>query len=179
MSLSTATRRVRAVGKASRVQTIVRHACITARARLTSQCYDPCWSWPSLSVASAAGLEAFDPDGSEADAIERALGVPVLRHADKKPAGGCAEIKERFSCAAHEVLMVGDRYVTDVMFGTRHGMLTARVAPFDTSGESVAVRGARTLEEAAVARRRRRGLQPVAHPLLESLGPWTREGARH
>ena len=62
--------------------------------------------------------------------------------------------------------MVGDRYVTDVMFGNRHGMLTVRVAPFDTTHESVAVRTGRLLEETSLARRRRRGLRPLPHLLL-------------
>lgn len=35
--------------------------------------------------------------------------------------------------------MVGDRYLTDVVFGNRNGMLTIRPAPFTPKGEPKAV----------------------------------------
>ena len=35
--------------------------------------------------------------------------------------------------------MVGDRYLTDVVFGNRNGMLTIRPAPFTAAGEPMAV----------------------------------------
>lgn len=35
--------------------------------------------------------------------------------------------------------MVGDRYLTDVVFGNRNGMLTVRPAPFTSQGEPKAV----------------------------------------
>lgn len=56
--------------------------------------------------------------------MEAALGVPVLRHSSKKPSGGTAELQERFSCEAHEIVCVGDRGLTDIVFGNRNGLLT-------------------------------------------------------
>jgi phosphatidylglycerophosphatase GEP4 len=44
--------------------------------------------------SNSAGLQQYDPQGQEADTLERAFGVHVLRHKDKKPAGGCAELQE-------------------------------------------------------------------------------------
>lgn len=35
--------------------------------------------------------------------------------------------------------MVGDRFLTDVVFGNRNGMLTIRPAPFTSKGEPKAV----------------------------------------
>ena len=99
--------------------------------------------------------------------MEAALGVPVLRHRSKKPAGGTPEIEALLGCSPDKAVMVGDRYLTDVVFGTLNGMLTVRVAPFDTSGESFAVRAARWLEGALVAAYRRAG---VAAPAQELLG---------
>ena len=58
------------------------------------------------------------------------MGVPVLQHKRKKPAGGCQELVDRFSCQPHEVLPVGDRALTDIVFGNVNGMLTAHVRPF-------------------------------------------------
>jgi len=40
---------------------------------------------------------------------------------------------------AEQLVMVGDRYLTDVVFGNRNGMLTIRPAPFTSQGEPKAV----------------------------------------
>ena len=34
------------------------------------------------------------------------------------------------------MIFVGDRYLTDVVYGNRHGMFTVRVEPFTEEGES-------------------------------------------
>lgn len=47
--------------------------------------------------------------GKEAAALEASLGVGVLRHTEKKPAGGSAELEVHFGCPAHQLVMVGDR----------------------------------------------------------------------
>lgn len=44
--------------------------------------------------SNSAGLQQYDPQGEEAASLERAFGVHVLRHKDKKPAGGCQELQE-------------------------------------------------------------------------------------
>lgn len=59
--------------------------------------------------SNSAGLTQFDPEGRQAATLEARLGVPVLRHKEKKPAGGCSELEEYFQCAASEMVMVGDR----------------------------------------------------------------------
>lgn len=41
--------------------------------------------------------------GREAEAVEAALGVPVLRHTQKKPAGTAAEAEAHFGCACFAV----------------------------------------------------------------------------
>jgi len=43
-------------------------------------------------------------------------------------------------CAAERLVMVGDRYLTDVVFGNRNGLLSVRVAPIELRGEPAAVR---------------------------------------
>lgn len=80
-------------------------------------------------VELLAGLEGFDTDLSKARAVEAAIGVPVLQHKNKKPAGGCKEILQRFKCESHEVVVVGDRLLTDIVFGNINGMLTVHVRP--------------------------------------------------
>ena len=46
--------------------------------------------------SNSAGLKQFDPEGVEAQALEDALGIPVLRHEDKKPAGGPEDVEKHF-----------------------------------------------------------------------------------
>lgn len=65
--------------------------------------------------------------------------------------------------------MVGDRYLTDVAFGNRLGMLTVRVDPVDDSGkgEPRAVRASRAVEEALVRRRKGKGKEAPRQVLVE------------
>ena len=41
----------------------------------------------SVCVCGLQGLHQFDPQGKEAEVVERELGVRVIRHAQKKPLG--------------------------------------------------------------------------------------------
>ncbi len=43
-------------------------------------------------------------------------------------------------CPASKLVMIGDRYLTDVVYGNRHGMLTIRPTPISLQGEPFAVR---------------------------------------
>ena len=38
--------------------------------------------------------------GEEADRLEARLGIPVLRHSEKKPGGGAAALEQHFGCVA-------------------------------------------------------------------------------
>ena len=65
--------------------------------------------------------------------------------------------------------MVGDRYLTDVAFGNRLGMLTVRVDPIEKSGrgEPRAVAVSRAVEEALVRRREKKGMRSPEQELVE------------
>lgn len=56
--------------------------------------------------------------------MESSLGVTVLRHKEKKPGGGehLADFVKPIS--PEKVAFVGDRILTDVLFGNRNGNLT-------------------------------------------------------
>ena len=43
-------------------------------------------------------------------------------------------------CPASRLVMIGDRYLTDMVYGNRHGMLTVRPSPLTLAGETLAVR---------------------------------------
>lgn len=116
--------------------------------------------------SNSAGLRQYDPDGAEARLLEERLGVHVLRHGYKKPFVSeevRREVEEWFGVGAGQLVMVGDRYMTDVVFGNRLGMMTVRVKPFvEVRGEKgrgekgrrhtdpQSVRVSRRLEEALV-----------------------------
>ena len=83
--------------------------------------------------SNSAGLRQYDPEGREAALLERELGVRVLRHKYKKPFVSDEvreEVEAWFGVAASRLAMVGDRYMTDVVFGNRLGMMSIRVKPF-------------------------------------------------
>lgn len=42
-------------------------------------------------------------------------------------------------CPAERLVMVGDRFLTDVVFSNRNGLLSVRVAPLELRGEPAAV----------------------------------------
>ena len=78
-----------------------------------------------LIVSNSAGTASDDPGGREAALLERETGVRVLRHATKKPGCG-AEIlrvlrEEAGVRCPSQVVVVGDRLLTDVMMGNLMG----------------------------------------------------------
>ncbi|CAI5489156.1 unnamed protein product [Closterium sp. Naga37s-1] len=91
-------------------------------------------------LSNSAGLKQYDPDGSLAAAMEQALGVPVILHTEKKPGGGAAELETHFGCRADEMVMVGDRCLTDIVFGNRNGLLTVLTAPLSPGEDPLVVR---------------------------------------
>ena len=119
-------------------------------------------------LSNSAGLEQYDPEGTEAARVEGALKVRVLRHREKKPAGGRADLERHFGCATDELIMVGDRYFTDIVFGNRNGMFCVRVAPCSLEGEPVGVRIARYLEDRLV--RRTREVKRISPPMHRLAG---------
>ncbi|KAK9867335.1 hypothetical protein WJX84_001695 [Apatococcus fuscideae] len=121
-------------------------------------------------VSNSAGLEEFDAEGKEAAAVEAALGVPVLRHSEKKPGGSAASLTSYFGCDASEILMVGDRFLTDVVYGNRNGLFTVRTRAFELAGEPTSVLWARKLEEKLVKRWRAKGQQPPMQTVLLRTG---------
>ncbi|KAF2952795.1 phosphatidylglycerophosphate phosphatase 1, chloroplastic/mitochondrial [Oryza sativa Japonica Group] len=122
----------------------------------------------SLAVYSnSAGLKQYDPDGLEATAIEAVIqGVHVIRHDIKKPGGEAKEIESYFGCSASNLVLVGDRYFTDVVYGNRNGFLTVLTEPLNFANESYIVRQVRKFEAYLISYWYRKGHRPIKHPLL-------------
>jgi phosphatidylglycerophosphatase GEP4 len=142
---------------------------------------------PSLLPALKAARDAFGPTGivvlsnsagtpddighAAANALERSLGLPVLRRRHKKPRG-FESVRSHFGgCEPGALLMVGDRLLTDVTFGNAHGMLTVHTTRLLSSArEPGVVRLARCFERFLADRYRRRGVRPPPHPLAAAVG---------
>lgn len=120
--------------------------------------------------SNSAGLKQYDPNGVEASAIEAVIeGVHVIRHDAKKPAGAAKEIESYFGCSASDLVLVGDRYFTDVIYGNRNGFLTILTEPLSFAGESYIVRKVRKLEAYIISYWYKKGHRPVKHPLLPDV----------
>ncbi|XP_078171646.1 haloacid dehalogenase (HAD) superfamily protein [Carex rostrata] len=116
--------------------------------------------------SNSAGLTEYDPDGSEARSLEESIeGIRVIRHEAKKPSGSAEEIERFFGCSASQLLMIGDRYFTDVAYGNKNGFLTILTEPLCLSKEPIVVQQVRKFESFLVNLWNRKGLKPVQHPL--------------
>ena len=128
-----------------------------------------------VAVLSNSAGTPDDPGGVAADALEAALGVHVLRRRHKKPRG-IESVQRHFQCDGTALLMVGDRYLTDVVFGNLHGMLTVHTQQLTTEGDNRVAQAMRRAEDWLVARYVRRGVRAPPHPL--ALNSWGPGGAR-
>mmetsp|Transcript_3804 Transcript_3804/g.9980 ORF Transcript_3804/g.9980 Transcript_3804/m.9980 type:complete len:262 (+) Transcript_3804:99-884(+) len=82
-----------------------------------------------VAILSNSAGTLDDPGYEDAAAIEVALGVPVIKHDDKKP-GGLKEVLDHFGMDdPARVCVIGDRLLTDVVFGNLHAMLTVHTLP--------------------------------------------------
>uniref|UniRef100_A0A7N0ZRF1 Uncharacterized protein n=1 Tax=Kalanchoe fedtschenkoi TaxID=63787 RepID=A0A7N0ZRF1_KALFE len=116
--------------------------------------------------SNSAGLSEYDPDGLKARALEKAIGIRVLRHRMKKPAGTSEEIEKHFGCTSSQLIMVGDRPFTDIVYGNRNGFLTILTEPLSLSQEPFIVKQVRKLEVSLVSWWSSQGLKPSSHILL-------------
>ncbi|OAY63147.1 Phosphatidylglycerophosphatase GEP4, mitochondrial, partial [Ananas comosus] len=138
--------------------------------------------------SNSIGLRQFDPDGSEANLLEEAIGGIHT----KKPAGTAAEIEKYFGCSASHLVMVGDRHFTDILYGNRNGFLTILTEPLCPSEDpfivkmvccynydllvllyiveimqrKIAILPVRRLEGYLVSHWYKKGLKPIKHALL-------------
>lgn len=88
-----------------------------------------------MAILSNSAGTADDPGFIDGKEIEEALGIAVIKHNEKKP-GGLEETMAHFPNVddPSQLCMVGDRLLTDVVFGNLHGMLTVHILPL-CSGE--------------------------------------------
>ncbi|KAI4319711.1 hypothetical protein MLD38_033280 [Melastoma candidum] len=116
--------------------------------------------------SNSAGLVEYDPNGAKAKALEWSVGIKVIRHKVKKPAGHAEEIEKHFGCDSSHLIMVGDRPFTDIVYGNRNGFFTVLVKPLSLIEEPFIVRQVRKLETSFVYHWISNGLKPANHCLL-------------
>lgn len=116
--------------------------------------------------SNSAGLDEYDLDGRKARILERAIGIKVIKHGVKKPAGTAEEIEKQFGCESSRLIMVGDRPFTDIVYGNRNGFLTILTEPLSCAEEPLIVQQVRVLEVALVNRWSSQGVKPTSHTLL-------------
>ncbi|TMW60636.1 hypothetical protein Poli38472_000678 [Pythium oligandrum] len=114
-----------------------------------------------------------DPGFAKAAQIEKELQVAVLRHNQKarlmKP-NGIEHVKAYFGVEPEQLIMIGDRYSTDILFGNMHGFLTIRTDQFTQDGESVVNKQMQRIEKALIERIVESGVEPRPHPLMSTEG---------
>lgn len=49
------------------------------------------------------------------------------------------EVEIALKCSSKDLVIIGDRYLTDVVFGNMNGSFTIYVPPISTDGENIAV----------------------------------------
>lgn len=88
-----------------------------------------------------------DPGGLEAKEVEKVLGMKVIRHVNKKPDVSDDILRHFATDQVHEVAVVGDRILSDVVMGNSLGMFTIYVDPINKAPENFMVRVVRILED--------------------------------
>ena len=93
-----------------------------------------------------------DVNHAEATMLEMpdALGIPVLRHEERKPGGG-ADVKRLFG-EHRRGAVIGDRYFTDIVFANLNGHYAILVEPMDVTRDNPVVRLMRWMEARLVER---------------------------
>ena len=117
-----------------------------------------------LIVSNSAGT--LDDTTGAALKIEKSIGIPVLRHTLKKPSGG-ELLMHHFKCSGEEIIVVGDRITTDIVYGKAIGALTILCTKIvSEKGDNIPALILRKIELSAMKLGHRLGMQLPKHPLL-------------
>mmetsp|Transcript_3025 Transcript_3025/g.4321 ORF Transcript_3025/g.4321 Transcript_3025/m.4321 type:complete len:279 (+) Transcript_3025:96-932(+) len=126
----------------------------------------------SMVILSNSAGTNDDVGFESADRISAALKIPVVRHSEKKP-GGLSELMACFSedIRPDQVCVIGDRLLTDILFGNLYGMLTVHCQPLTLEGDNKVAKYIRYAESWTLIRqfRDRFHFRPQNHPLLENI----------
>eukprot|EP01132_Coremiostelium_polycephalum_P004082 gene4082-5110_t len=82
----------------------------------------------NVAIISNSAGSSDDPQFKKAIEIEKSIGIRVLKHGTKKP-DGINAVTSHFQTSPNKIIMIGDRFLTDVLFGNLYGMLTIYTSP--------------------------------------------------
>ncbi len=118
----------------------------------------------SMKILSNSAGTDDDKNYADAELIEKDLGIEVIRHSRKKPLGTEC-VSQQFSCTPEKILMVGDRLLTDILFGNRAGLLTVHTGVLTTAGDNKMAMIARKWENHMLKRWVKQGISAPDHLL--------------
>lgn len=101
--------------------------------------------------------------------VEQHTGLSVLRHNTKKPNGSATLLAHFGLTSLDQVIMIGDRYSTDVLFGNMNGMLTVRTQQLTIRDEHPVNRSMQRMESQLVAWIRAAGVAAPQHQRYHQL----------
>lgn len=119
-----------------------------------------------LILSNSAGT-GDDHNYEDALEIEKCLGIKVIKHKWKKPAG-IVPVLNHFGCKPSELVMFGDRIFTDIVFGNRYGLLTVHTALLTGEGDNKAAAKVRRYEIPLIKDWMKKGIKPPAHVRFDS-----------
>lgn len=91
----------------------------------------------NVAILSNSAGTRDDRDYRDANAIEQSIGIAVIRHDEKKP-GALKEVLDHFQIQeSARICMIGDRILTDIVFGNLYGMLTIHTLPLVQGEENM------------------------------------------
>lgn len=96
------------------------------------------------------------------------LGMPFVTHAKKPWPKGFRQVLAQLNLPPAQILMVGDRPLTDIQGGVLHGMKTALCRPINAANEPWFVHGLRWLEHRVIRTPAKNPL-PLATPNTPEL----------
>lgn len=105
-----------------------------------------------IAVLSNSAGTRDDKDYVEAKVVEEAIGLKVIIHDEKKPGGGPDAVLDHFRAVkgnelrCDHVAMVGDRLLTDVVYGNLNGMYTILVDPITEKNDNFPAKMIRRIE---------------------------------
>lgn len=98
-----------------------------------------------LAILSNSAGTPDDMNFQESKAIEKSVGISVIKHLKKKP-DGLEETLQFFQLKPTELAVVGDRLLTDVVFGNLHGMYTIHTQILTSENDNTFARFFRSVE---------------------------------
>ncbi|KYQ90536.1 hypothetical protein DLAC_09161 [Tieghemostelium lacteum] len=117
----------------------------------------------NVAIISNSAGSSDDKNFILANAMEKSLGIHILKHNTKKP-DGIQSVIDYFKAPPKDIVMIGDRFLTDILFGNLYGMFTIFTEPITSKGDNFVVKLIRNKEKEFVFNLiDKNGLKPPKH----------------